>query len=415
VVCLFDCAEDNVKGDPQVKNTAQSILLIAVNWTVSSYNMDVVKLLHSKGHHVDVLVTPRSRFRFTSHPAETGDLITACASFPRVYLRFWTLWRLLSILFSWLVPVDPWLRRSARARLANKRYDAVIALEKESLILAKRANIEGLTEAKVTYWSHELYTVGYPNYYRYRRLDQLTMSLLPVINGVLIQDKRRHAVLVRHAKNPGPVPFFLPITEYGPAFQGLAMNVRAKLGLPPHAKLLISHGLIGSLRGLDFLCQLGLELGQDYVIVIHGERIDSSAPKLPSNVVIFEQRFDHAALMSFLSAFDLGLTIYARNDIENDRLTAFSSHKMAIYARCGLPFLAIRNESYEDLLSRHAWGELVETVQDAANSARKLLRKKEEFQIQARLCYESTYRLETYENELERYVLDAGIAMKDGQ
>ena len=75
-----------------------------------------------------------------------------------------------------------------------------------------------------------------------------------------------------------------------------------------------------------------------------------------NNKVIFSlDRIPEEKLTELLSSADIGFAIYS-NDNVNDRYTAFSSQKIALFLKHGLPVIANTNESYSRLFCEFKCG-----------------------------------------------------------
>ena len=68
-----------------------------------------------------------------------------------------------------------------------------------------------------------------------------------------------------------------------------------------------------------------------------------------------------------VSSAYIGVAYYGDATV-NDRLTAFSSEKIAHYMQCGLPVIAHRNESYELLMQQHHCGEMVDHIRQLSRT-----------------------------------------------
>jgi glycosyltransferase involved in cell wall biosynthesis len=89
---------------------------------------------------------------------------------------------------------------------------------------------------------------------------------------------------------------------------------------------------------------------------------------------------------------DVGLVVYADSSL-NDRLTGFSSEKIALCLQCGVPIVALRYETYEHIEIEGA-GKLVDTLEEIPAAVSEILADYSDYQRRARKCYERYYRFE---------------------
>jgi hypothetical protein len=375
-------------------------LFVHLNWTVSSYSVDFVKLLVDSGVDVDFVTTSRSAWRFVTPSEICGNVITLFQSTRQIYDIAWKMWRVCSILLRYLNPLDPFLRFDFSRRIEIADYDFVIAVEKESLLACSWLKIT--KSPPVFVWSLELYNSGYPQYYKYRRLNEAAIRLYDNLSGFVIQDKLRWGVIKRD--HPSDIePFYLPVCTTGDPISVDKISMRTKFGLPIDRTILIAHGIINQNRGLEMLIEIAEHLGNDAFIVVQGQMEEAIPKNLPDNIRFLSQSFAERDLMDFIAMADIGLALYLSR-VDNDRLIAFSSHKLAIYARCGIPYIAIDNESY-DLLDQHAkWGERITQTSEIAAIVQRIRREPEKYVAGARAAYSKIYNIDAHAETLIDYI-----------
>jgi len=88
----------------------------------------------------------------------------------------------------------------------------------------------------------------------------------------------------------------------------------------------------------------------------------------------------------------IGLVLYDQGTI-NDRLTAFSSEKLALYLQCGIPVVAFASEGYEHIAQDNV-GVLINTLQELPVAIEQILDDYQGYRSRAFLCYQKFYRFE---------------------
>jgi len=88
----------------------------------------------------------------------------------------------------------------------------------------------------------------------------------------------------------------------------------------------------------------------------------------------------------------IGLVLYDQGTI-NDRLTAFSSEKLALYLQCGIPVVAFASEGYEHIAQDNV-GVLINTLQELPVAIDQILDDYQGYRSRAFLCYQKFYRFE---------------------
>jgi hypothetical protein len=151
------------------------------------------------------------------------------------------------------------------------------------------------------------------------------------------------------------------------------------------------------------LIKIAKQLGEGYIIVIHGRLLEDIKCALPKNIMVCDLILAEDELMEFIAMADIGLALYEGLS-DNERLTAFSSHKLAIYSRCGIPYIAYANESFELLESGVVWGVSIFNYSDILEGINKILDDYCQFQLAAHRAYISTYNVNKYLMNIKQYL-----------
>lgn len=95
-------------------------------------------------------------------------------------------------------------------------------------------------------------------------------------------------------------------------------------------------------------------------------------------------------LQEVVASADIGLAFYSPT-INNDRMTAFSSEKMALYAQCGVPFIAFDYPGYRRLANEDQFGLVIDSIEDMPDVINRILTSHEEFRQNAYQAFDKYY------------------------
>jgi hypothetical protein len=98
-------------------------LLVQLNWPVSSYTRDLINILADSGYTMDFVTTSRSITPYLDISKIKAKVTILFGMYPWIYSFFWKLWRVFSILFSIIPPLDPIVLQAIIRILNNQKYD----------------------------------------------------------------------------------------------------------------------------------------------------------------------------------------------------------------------------------------------------------------------------------------------------
>ena len=346
------------------------IAIVQVGWPIQSYTRDLVNGLVGQSHHVD-FVAAAGDDRGMIEPGSMRGRVTLlqCSGIAADFRR--RLRGRLAGLFHLDLPINPAavLKEADRFFSGQARYDVLIGVEKAGLELADRHGRQ--TGTPVIYYSLELYVEGHPEQGRFAWQRANEVACHARAQGTLIQDRFRWEVLRQANRIVGDAVYFLPIGI------SAARNVSAPCRTRPAPTQsdcrLLSFGVQGKNRLTHELIAQAVHLPTGQRLQLHGPAYDSETlrlakGRLPVNVALCTRLLPEAELPALLAEADIGLALY-RIDVANDRLTAYSSQKVALYLQAGLPVVAFRSEAFADMFSRFPCGELIaEIVSSIGNS-----------------------------------------------
>lgn len=374
------------------------LTVIQLNWPLGGYTKDLINALNKNGCQVNLITNSRSLSKYVDVSDIQADIIIIPGDSGYSFL--WKAWRMLSIFLPSLRPVDPILnaRLTNIANIVNKH---VICVELESL-LSLHSAMPGYKNNNVYYWSLELYTNGHPSAFKYKPLYTHASNIFNKLKGIIIQDEQRLEEIRRNIDSISN-PFFFPISASGKPITEKSTCIQDRLSLPHGIKCILVHGNISYNRGLKKILDMALITGPKYHFILQGNILDKVVDKIPSNVSIINEVFDESYLLDFIASADIGLAIYTY-ETKNDSLISCSSYKLALYSRCGLPFIAFKNESFEKMLLKVKWGELLSSVGDISRAIDLIMRDYTTYHCNAHVAFDNIYSVETHVKKITEYL-----------
>lgn len=282
--------------------------------------------------------------------------------------------------------ITPHKVRTARAMLASRpSFDIVIAFDPASLYLASLLFPEDLQ--RIVEYSLEISDETHGDFQASRTERAFRLferEVLPRIGALLIQDRFRAQVLLRHVPNAAQVKtVFMPV-----AINGAARELRPA----PHDPFtVLFFGGLWSATLLDELEKVASRMRDSQRLRIQGGRgtarpTGAGGPRLEvSTAPVPFDRINDA-----ISAADVGLAVYPQAEA-NSRCSAFAGEKVARYLQCGLPFIAFDNEDYAFLRDETGCCELVRAYDEIPDAINRIMDDYPRYQAKARTAFERYY------------------------
>ena len=191
---------------------------------------------------------------------------------------------------------------------------------------------------------------------------------------------------------------YYPISVRGNITQEKSKYLQNKFNISDNKKILLYFGAIYKTRFATQIVNMARDLEEDVILVMHGwgpkKYLDYLQSIADKNKVIFSlDLIAEDEIEDMVSSAHIGISLYKITNA-NDRLTAFSSSKMAYYTKCGVPFIAFDTESYRDLVNSYKCGELITSIEETPQKAHKILGNYELYKQQAFLAYHRFYNLD---------------------
>ncbi|MGC8603008.1 MAG: glycosyltransferase [Desulfomonilaceae bacterium] len=111
------------------------------------------------------------------------------------------------------------------------------------------------------------------------------------------------------------------------------------------------------------------------------------------NVLLSTSFVEEARIQELISSCHIGLALYD-NSVKNDRYTAFSSEKIALYLRSGVPIITFDNECYQSLFSEFKCGVPLKSIKGLSSAVQEIMSNYAAYQEQCLQAYEKYYNLE---------------------
>lgn len=394
------------------------IAVFQYGWMVQSYTRDLIENLAREGYLVTFFVDKKSLNSGLINLATldipnveiielSGPVNTPDGLFLRVWSRFSRLiqFRLHSIYF--VINKCDYETVLGWVEVNKSEIKAFIGIEKLGLIIAGK--IGQFKKIPCIYYSLELFLSDRDWGWLYRAKLHLEAKYHKKASATIIQDDLRANALFAHNGVILQERILIPVGLQTLPLSEPSWYWHEKYLLPTSHKIFLYFGdLTMSLRGLDRLVRAWKFCPKEYVLILHGNG-DSASLKAycdkegMSNVIVSTQVVPENQIPNLIESSDVGLCIYG-NDLINDRLTAFSSQKIALNLRSGVPIITSDNESYRRLFDQFPCGEAILTYSSISEVAVRVIENHSKFSRNARLAFSSIYANEVNFPKIYKYL-----------
>jgi glycosyltransferase involved in cell wall biosynthesis len=271
----------------------------------------------------------------------------------------------------------------------------LIGVEKAGLVWA--GQVAGKTNNALVYYSLELYTRGYPFIewsYRHRRLKRAEERFHRLADATIVQDEARGHVLLADNGAAQTRIAYLPVSLPGPPQAQPSSRLHRSLGLSTETPIALQLGLIWEHRLSVELAAAAQGFPEGWVLVMHGygeppcieavRRADTRHRTLLSLTMV-----PYGDLPQIVASARVGLVLYGAWP-ENDRLTARSSEKLAMFLRAGVPVIAFDYPGYE-VITSYDCGVLIGDLGELSAALETVDARREEMSANACTCFSDEY------------------------
>ncbi len=276
-----------------------------------------------------------------------------------------------------------------------------MGIEKKGLIWANELN--KTHKAKLIYYSLELYE--FPEFYEKTEFYYLRKNeKLAYINidKLIIQDYMRFNEITRYNNfklDKDKVSFF-PVSVR-------RSNHRSSKNSICNQTILLYFGKIAKHRYAEEICKISQDLTDRGKVWLHGMCEESYKNYLldkyrSPRLEITNNLIDSNEILTLINQASIGICLY-RVDNVNDKLTAFSSEKVALYLSLGIPIITFKNESYNELFKEFKCGVGITELSQVINFIDEILNNYEKYSSEALRAFSHFY---DFDNNFENLIKD---------
>lgn len=381
------------------------VAIFQYQWPLQIHTVNFAAALASEGYHVDLFIkdcrtdlVQLSRLEVHSRVRVVYFDNTTGGNLKNVFRRRLSgLYERVMKRFSYAPIIYPAVINAYRY-VRTERYSFFIGVEKMGLIWA--GLLSELTGTRVVYYSLELYDeqhpffIGMPGFPALRRLEK---KYHRKSTATIIQDKLRGEYLFRSNGIIDNRLMLLPVSVPGAPAGHKTDFFRAKWGIPPNIPIVLYLGLIEDARHCLNLSYVARDNAGKFSVVYHGygnaKFLDKIRDAGGEAVVLSTELVPEDLLPDIVASADIGLALY-RNDCANDLLTAFSSEKVALYCRAGVPFIAFDTVSYRELVKRFQCCVLIKDIRELPQAVEVILNDYSAYSTNAIKAFHKYYQYE---------------------
>lgn len=219
-------------------------------------------------------------------------------------------------------------------------------------------------------------------------------------NLIIIQDELRGKLLSYENNLPLDKFEYLPVSPKGPIRAIKSHYLRNRYKIPREKTIVLQAGHFNNRTCADELLKNVSTWPKDFVLVVHaGHKPDKEDPyirklkkfNLP-NVFLSIEALSAEDYEELVASADIGLAFqkviagsrYTQKNIQNIGL---SSGKFSFYLKCGLPVIALYQESYACLLEDYAFGEIIHSFSELPSALNRVQSNYDHHRTEAQRLY----------------------------
>jgi glycosyltransferase involved in cell wall biosynthesis len=295
-----------------------------------------------------------------------------------------------------LLPRD--IRERALQIMQPHKYKAVIGVEKGGLLWA--GQIAQRKQIPLIYFSLELYTRDHPFCAGVlgKRFKAGEEKYHKRCWATIVQDIRRGKVLLTDNDIRSNMKLlYVPISRSGGPILSRSRWMQDTLNIGNNEVVILVHGKISERRLSVELAKVAQRFRKHWKLVFHGwgsTAVIDRIRELDCNnrICLSLNLLPASQEAEVVCSSHIGLVLYDK-ETTNDRLTAFSSEKMALYLQCGIPVVAFASEGYEHITQDNV-GVLINTLKELPVAIEQILDDYQGYRSRAFLCYQKFYVFE---------------------
>jgi len=411
------------------KKKINRIAVFQYEWDVRSYTLDILTMLVEKGYYIDLFLTSCDNHLVDLENIKKNSNIKIYDLTPRNHnkvLNFISknFWRVVSKLDQILVLRGMLFRilkkdiscfvikQSSRIISQNhSTYKCFIGIEKKGLIWVGILNKKYKFNIPFLYYSLELYIEDHPIRYTnpfFPRIRKLEKKYHKKAVATIIQDNMRANVLFSSNNIERQPIIFVPISLRGDIIPNRARYFHNKFNIPEEIRIILYFGMIKSKSRLSKeIAEQAKNLNNNNRLVFHGygapKEIEDLTGLTSDKICISTELVPYDKIFDLISSSDIGLVLYS-TDNSNNRLTAFSSEKIALFSKAGIPIIAFDNENYRKLINTLRCGELINTLDELPNAVQKIFLNYELYRENAFQAYKQFYWFDRHFKNIIKFI-----------
>ncbi|MFD1736786.1 hypothetical protein ACFSCX_09420 [Bacillus salitolerans] len=277
----------------------------------------------------------------------------------------------------------------------GKEYSYFVGFEKIGMIwagiISKNYNIPYM------YYSLELYTSDHPMWEpgRYRLLHNVEKHFHNQACATIIQDKSRRDVLFKDNDIVEQETLYVTVSIREEVKKSENYFDR-KYKISPSKIKVLYWGMIAENRYCDEIIKVAQELDEGYQFIIHGIYYDEGYYNYlktldKKNKVVFStELLSVESKQVVIDSVDIGLCFYKEAPL-NDKLTVYSSEKIARFLQSGKPIITFDYDNYKIAIDEGEFGTYISSIKQMSTALDELVKNYEYYSINARKIYQEKY------------------------
>jgi len=293
--------------------------------------------------------------------------------------------------------------------IKNNAYTCFIGIEKKGMIWAGK--VAEINHVPYLYYSLELYVEDMPFFQNDKTFVDLRKEEIKyhkLSRATIIQDEMRAEVLLKANEIKKMDLIYIPISILGGINEKRYHYFHEKYNIDRNKKVLLCLGQITKNRLSFELAEIAQSLGDEYVMVLHGPGERKEVDKLREKyscekLMISNTLVPHEMLKQLIASAHIGLVMF-RNEYFNERLTAFSSEKIALYLQSGIPIVGFDIGNYRKLMNICHCGELIGNFDELPPVIDKIMSNYRYYSQKAFSAYNDHFNFEKHYHKLKTYL-----------
>ncbi len=365
------------------------------DWNIQIHTINLIQKLSDEGFKVNVFVSNCSEVTNSLEDLISPNItinyyLTASTNYFIKKINTITYWILGCHFF--IKKVDQESISMVLEKINTTDINYFIGVEKKGFIWAGK--VYDQVGGKLIYYSLELYEKD-PEWIEkteFKYLRKLEVLYHHKAEATIIQDPFRATNLFRYNNYPVNKILYCPVSLKRDNFninEGKLSNTN---------KYVMYFGKIAKHRFVEEICGITKKRDNKIKIWLHGpcdstyleklnSKFDNPSLKITNNLLEFRE------IPSLLKDVSIGICFY-RIDNLNERLTAFSSEKIALFLLNGIPIIVFKNESYDYLFEKFKCGIAIRKIEDLDQAVNKILLNYETFSNNSKLAFSEFFNFD---------------------